>query len=86
MIKPQDIVVEFKLASTAGTESSVLGDFAEDVMLAEGDSLGLNTIWFREAFASAKIHTVSGGRLCIVSPVGFIATKCVAFVNCGGGD
>ena len=59
----------------------VLGDLAVDIMPAEGDFLGLNTAWFREALASATMHIVSGGRLRIVSPVGFIATKYVAFLG-----
>lgn len=64
----------------------VLGDLTVDIMPAEGDYLGLNTAWFLEALASATVHTVSGGRLRIVSPVGFIATKYVAFLDRGDGD
>jgi predicted nucleotidyltransferase len=64
----------------------VLDDLTVDIMPAEGDYLGLNTTWFREALASATVHTISGGRLRIVSPVGFIATKYVAFLDRGNGD
>lgn len=64
----------------------VLGDLTVDIMPADGDFLGLNTTWFREALASATPRAVSGGVLRVVSPVGFIATKYVAFLDRGAGD
>jgi hypothetical protein len=64
----------------------VLGDLTVDIMPVEGDFLGLNTAWFREALASATKHQIPGGALRVVSPVGFIATKYVAFLDRGAGD
>lgn len=64
----------------------VLGSLTVDIMPADGDFLGLNTTWFREALASATPRTVPGGTLRVVSPVGFIATKYVAFLDRGAGD
>ena len=55
-------------------------------MPVEGEFLGLNTAWFREALASATKHKIPGGSLRVVSPVGFIATKYVAFLDRGAGD
>ncbi len=64
----------------------VLGNLTVDIMPAEGDFLGLNTAWFREALASATRRTIPGGSLRVVSPVGFIATKYVAFLDRGARD
>jgi predicted nucleotidyltransferase len=64
----------------------VLGTLIVDIMPADGDFLGLNTVWFREALASAIRCPVPGGTLRVVSPVGFIATKYVAFLDRGAGD
>jgi predicted nucleotidyltransferase len=64
----------------------VLGNLTVDIMPADGDFLGLNTAWFREALASATRRAVPGGTLRIVSPVGFIATKYIAFLDRGAGD
>ena len=64
----------------------VLGSLTVDIMPAGGDFLGLNTEWFREALASATPRAVPGGTLRVVSPVGFIATKYVAFLDRGAGD
>jgi predicted nucleotidyltransferase len=64
----------------------VLGNLTVDIMPADGDFLGLNTAWFREALASATPRPVPGGTLRVVSPVGFIATKYVAFLDRGAGD
>lgn len=64
----------------------VLGTLIVDIMPADGDFLGLNTVWFREALASAIRCPFPGGTLRVVSPVGFIATKYVAFLDRGAGD
>jgi len=64
----------------------VLGGLTVDIMPVDGDFLGLNTAWFREALASATPRAVPGGTLRVVSPVGFIATKYVAFLDRGAGD
>lgn len=64
----------------------VLGNLIVDIMPADGEFLGLNTAWFREALASATKTKIPGGALRVVSPVGFIATKYVAFLDRGAGD
>ncbi len=64
----------------------VLGGLTVDIMPVGGDFLGLNTAWFREALASVTRRVVPGGELRVVSPVGFIATKYVAFLDRGDGD
>ena len=64
----------------------LLGNLTVDIMPADGDFLGLNTAWLREALATATLRLVPGGRLRVVSPVGFIATKYVAFLDRGAGD
>jgi predicted nucleotidyltransferase len=64
----------------------VLGNLIVDIMPVDGDFLGLNTAWFREALTSATLRAVPGGTLRVVSPVGFIATKYVAFLDRGAGD
>lgn len=64
----------------------LLGNLPVDIMPVEGEFLGLNTAWFREALASATKCHVPGGELRVVSPVGFIATKYVAFLDRGEGD
>ncbi|MEO7414819.1 MAG: hypothetical protein ABIZ81_15850 [Opitutaceae bacterium] len=64
----------------------VLGNLIVDIMPADGHFLGLNTAWFREALASATPRVIPCGSLRVVSPVGFIATKYVAFLDRGAGD
>ena len=64
----------------------VLGNITVDIMPVEGEFLGLNTAWFREALASATEHKIPGGALRVVSPAGFIATKYVAFLDRGASD
>ena len=64
----------------------VPGNLTVDIMPVEGEFLGLNTAWFREALASATKHGIPGGVLRVVSPVGFIATKYVAFLDRGASD
>lgn len=64
----------------------VLGNLTVDIMPVDGGFLGLKTAWFREALATATLRNVPGGRLRVVSPVGFIATKYVAFLDRGESD
>ena len=64
----------------------VLGNLTVDIMPVDGEFLGLNTTWFREALASATFRSIPGGRLRIVSAVSFIATKYAAFIDRGAGD
>jgi predicted nucleotidyltransferase len=64
----------------------VLGGLTVDIMPTDGAHLGLNTAWFKEALASASEREFAGTRLKLVSAVGFLATKYVAFVDRGKGD
>jgi hypothetical protein len=64
----------------------VLGNLAVDIMPTEGAALGLNTAWFMEALATATEQEFAHTRLRLVSPVGFLATKHVAFLDRGKGD
>ncbi len=64
----------------------LLGDLTVDIMPVDGDFLGLNTVWFREALATATLLPVPGGSLRVVAPVAFVATKYVAFRDRGAGD
>ena len=50
------------------------------------DSIGLDHAWFKEALASATEHMFEGTRLKLISPVAFLATKHVAFMDRGAGD
>jgi hypothetical protein len=52
----------------------------------EGGFLGFNTAWFKEALATATEQEFAHTRLRLVSPVGFLATKYVAFLDRGAGD
>lgn len=63
-----------------------LGTLTVDIMPTEGSNLGLNTAWFKEALASAAIREVAHTPLRLISPVTFLATKYVAFLDRGGGD
>jgi hypothetical protein len=64
----------------------VLGNLMVDIMPTEGAALGLNTAWFKEALATATEQVVAHTKLKLVSPVGFLATKYVAFLDRGEGD
>ena len=64
----------------------VLGNLTVDIMPTEGGFLGLNTAWFKEALATATEQEFAHTRLKLVSPVGFLATKYVAFLDRGAGD
>lgn len=64
----------------------VLENLTVDIMPVGGGFLGLNTAWFPEALASASACSVPGGSVRVVSPVGFVATKYVAFLDRGAGD
>jgi predicted nucleotidyltransferase len=64
-----------------------LAELTVDIMPTDGASIGLNTMWFAEVLATADEKSVRGDiRLRIVSPVGFLATKLVAFSDRGKGD
>lgn len=64
----------------------VLDSLTVDIMPTDGAFLGLNTAWFREALATASEREFAHTRLKLVSPVGFLATKHVAFLDRGNGD
>jgi hypothetical protein len=64
----------------------VLGNLTVDIMPTDGGFLGLNTTWFKEALETASELEFAHTRLRLVSPVAFLATKCVAFSDRGGND
>ncbi|EIP98900.1 protein of unknown function (DUF1814) [Opitutaceae bacterium TAV1] len=64
----------------------VLGNLTVDIMPAEGDFLGLNTAWFKESLATASERSFGHARLKLISPVAFLATKYVAFLDRSEGD
>lgn len=64
----------------------VLGNLTVDIMPTEGYFLGLNTAWFAEALATAGERVFGHVRLKLISPVAFLATKYVAFLDRGDGD
>jgi hypothetical protein len=64
----------------------VLGKLTVDIMPTDGANLGLNTTWFKEALATATEQVFAHTRLKLVSPIGFLATKFIAFQDRGGGD
>lgn len=64
----------------------VLGQLTVDIMPTEGAFLGLNTAWFKEALATAAEREFAHSRLKLISPVAFLATKHVAFIDRGAGD
>lgn len=57
-----------------------------DLIPIRGEFLGLNTIWFDHALASAIELTLDGEIIKIVSAAGLIATKLAAFKDRGDGD
>ena len=63
-----------------------LGNLTVDILPTRGELQGFNTVWFQEALESAVEIEVSGARLKVVSPVGFLATKHAAYPDRGQGD
>lgn len=61
----------------------ILGKLTVDIMPTEGTELGLNTAWFKEALATATVRTIARTPLKLISPVAFLATKHVAFLDRG---
>jgi len=57
-----------------------------DVMPIEGSFLGLNTVWFDYALASAVDRVIDGETIRVVSATAFVATKLAAFKDRGEGD
>ena len=65
----------------------LLDDLKVYMMPTEGAALGLNTQWFAEALATAEEKPVRDSiKLRIISSVGFLATKIVAFYDRGGNN
>jgi hypothetical protein len=64
----------------------LLGSLQVDIMPTKGARHGLNTVWFAEALAAATAVTFGGSTFRVASPVGFLATKYVAFCDRGQGD
>ena len=64
----------------------VLGNLTVDIMPTEGAFLGLNTAWFAEALATATERAFDHIRLKLISPVAFLATKHLAFLDRGEGE
>jgi predicted nucleotidyltransferase len=64
----------------------MLGNVTVGIMPTEDANLGLNTAWFKEALATASEREFGHTRLRLVSPVGFLVTKHVAFLDRGDGD
>jgi hypothetical protein len=80
--------VEFDHDMRAGAPRCrwVLGNLTVDIMPTDGAFLGLNTTWFKEALATATEREILDTRLRLVSPVGFLAIKYVAFLDRGDDD
>ncbi len=57
-----------------------------DIMPIDGALLGLNTIWFDHALASAVEHVIDGETVRVISATVFVATKLAAFKDRGDGD
>lgn len=75
--------------SSGGSPSCrwLLGDrLTVDIMPTRAGRHGLNTTWFPEALAAAISVSFGGSTFRVVSPVGFLATKYVAFCDRGNGD
>lgn len=64
----------------------VLGNLTVDIMPAEAAYLGLNTAWFAEGLTTASERAFGHVRLKLISPVAFLATKYVAFLDRGEND
>lgn len=64
----------------------VLGVVTVDIMPTDGEHLGLNTEWFAEVLATASVKEFESIRINLVSPVAFLTTKCIAFLDRGRGD
>jgi|SRR5208283_1186182 len=64
----------------------VLGVVTVDIMPTDGEHLGLNTTWFKEALATSTVKEFERIQINLVSPVAFLTTKYVAFLDRGDGD
>jgi predicted nucleotidyltransferase len=63
-----------------------LGDSIIDIMPTDGAALGLNTMWFAEALATAKPRVVGQSTFNVIAPEAFLATKLIAYRERGDGD
>ncbi|MBK1880731.1 hypothetical protein [Pelagicoccus mobilis] len=64
----------------------VFNTLTVDLMPTDGTLLGLNTIWFDYALATAVDCVIDGESIKVVSAPAFIATKLAAFSDRGEGD
>ncbi len=64
----------------------ILGKFTVDIMPTQGDQLGLNTTWFKEVLACSIVKEYAHTSFRIVSPIGFLVTKYIAFIDRGNED
>jgi len=61
----------------------MLGNLTVDIMPTKGEFIGLNTTWFEEALNTAVDIEIAHMRVKVISPIAFLATKYVAFVDRG---
>jgi hypothetical protein len=64
----------------------LLGEIVVDVMPTDGEKLGLNTQWFKEALSDAIVITYAHTPLRVVSPLGLLVTKYLTFSERGNDD
>jgi hypothetical protein len=64
----------------------VLDGMKVDIMPTDGDILGFSTAWCAEALAGSTEREFGHIKLRLISPVGFLATKYVAFCERGKND
>lgn len=63
-----------------------LGTLKVDIMPTHGAGIGLNTKWFQEALDESFIVEYNQTLLPVVSPIGLLLTKFLAFTERGEGD
>ena len=63
-----------------------LGAITVDIMPVEGNFMGLDTQYFKEALETVALCNVGGTPLRLISPVAFLVTKYAAFTGRGKGD
>jgi hypothetical protein len=64
----------------------ILDGMRVDIMPTDGEILGFNTAWCAEALAAATEREFAHTKLKLISPIGFLATKYVAFCDRGNND
>lgn len=84
--KLRSLGFDHDMRATAPKCRWLLGNLTVDIMPSEGGFLGLNPAWFKEALATATVREFGHTQLKLISPVAFLATKHVAFIDRGNGD